>query len=226
MEPTPTFQKFSIAKFAKNGESIIFRIIITSIIVSLIILISWNLVDFGKKETAENFKVNSSFQLPEWNALSSLDSFKNTRLQLQYTSIYERQKFHINIFTELYAEYYGTLAMLTLSSAILAVLVFLLTKEGWDKASFWLRMPICVLGATSIYFGAVQEIYNFDENMKAHSNLVKKYDFIGNKIISKMQNNDIEPKDLYDVDSLLMEYHHLEITFNANTMQKFNFEGL
>ena len=108
------------------------------------------------------------------------------RIQDQYEDVKKHEHYHLNIIVFFNAHYYSVIALLLVTSAFAAILLFSVTKDGWANSSIWHRTIFLTVASASIIYSTLPSVFKFESNINASESLFKSYYDTENHIRSTM----------------------------------------
>jgi hypothetical protein len=180
----------------------VFYLINSNVLLALLTLLAVALIYqasflYGRYVSKEVFclnKINNKcFQIAKNTTIKNkpvINSEIYSRLKEQFDYANDKKQFHLHVANYFNIHYYAMTFTLTICCIFTGLMIFLITKEGWDKANKHVLTMFLVFLATSIYFGTCPSVFKVDDNITQNEACFNSYCNIANKIQSFIVTSD------------------------------------
>ncbi len=119
---------------------------------------------------------------PTWENQHTINPKIYSRLKDQFKYANDKKQFHLYIANYFNIHYYAMTLTLTICCIFSGLLIFLITKNGWEKTEKHVFTLFLVFGASTIYFGSCPAVFKVDDNIAQNEAFFKSYCNIENRI--------------------------------------------
>jgi hypothetical protein len=140
---------------------------------------------------------------PKFNNETRINPGIYSRIKQQFDYANDKKQFHLFIANYFNIHYYAMTFTFTICCIFTGLLIFLITKNGWEKTEKHIFTLFLVFSATSIYFGNCPAIFKIDDNIAQNEAFFNSYCDIANKIQTFIVTTDTtrEPRHFFLKDS-------------------------
>jgi hypothetical protein len=117
------------------------------------------------------------------NQVKATDEEK-ARLEGQVAEVRSRARFHLQSAVFVFANYYMSIILLSLTGAVAAVMLVLISKAGWEKANEYIITVFFVMTAATVFFGAFPGLFRQEESINDNKLLYLKYVALEDQILT------------------------------------------
>lgn len=146
--------------------------------INLFVRISSTSLDFLDAEHTERIELTKA-------AASDSLSAEKVEILLKKITILENSKsHHLDLIKTLSKNKYSLLTLLPITSAITAILVFLILQKGWSNSNIYIKTYFILFTTITSLIGIYPEVYKQTESITKHTESYMKYDKLQKSIFS------------------------------------------
>jgi len=109
---------------------------------------------------------------------------QKTRLEDQRREARSRARFHLKTMVTLFANYYMSVMLFSLTGAMAAISLVLISKKGWNEANEYIVTLFFIMTASTVFFGALPNLFLHEETVGHNKRLYLRYVALEDAILS------------------------------------------
>jgi hypothetical protein len=152
----------------------------------LLLLIGWLAVkqaDGRAKTWTHDFLLDPTDDLT-FPADSRIPPDHRTRLKNQLVEVGDRIKHHTGVTAYFYAAYYMSIMVFSVSAALAAIALLLVSKGGWESSNEYVITIFFTTAVTSAFFGSSPAVFEQQQNISDNKVFAMKYLALKNEIFT------------------------------------------
>ena len=128
-------------------------------------------------------------QLKSTNDLSfscslSISLEERNRIKAQLLKIRVKANHYLIVMEDFYVNYFSSIVMFSITGAIAAICLALISKKGWDQVSEHVITTFLVMSAVTAYYGAMPSSFQQQQNIGDNKVLYLKFVALENEVLS------------------------------------------
>jgi len=141
--------------------------------------------DWSARLTAElNTRIRNEGSI---SVSPGLNQLAVDRLREQLHSAHVEAQFHLDLVRRLYGLYFMQVSMFLLASALAAIALVFVSRDGWKQANDFLLIAFSVLGTGAVVWGTLPGVFKMADNIDNNKNAYVQCLNIGDKICTYLR---------------------------------------
>ncbi len=149
------------------------------------------------RHTAQDYAAQwRTFLIPQTPALlefptqTSISASEQARLVQQHTAIQQRERLHAAIMEFYYTRFYMGIITVSVTGAVAAILLVVVSKRGWNHTNQYLITTFFVASAATVFYGSLPGVFRQDQTITDNKALLLKYLALENEVQSYVTTNE------------------------------------